>query len=96
MTDRMAQTLEAERRWAMTGTPTRQQNDGTDLRSLRALCGFLRHEPFGARDGEDVWNKLVAKSPLGRGVVMDLLMRVMVRGLSFVKGRACVWLGLAE
>lgn len=78
----MASCLESERRWVMTGTPTR--HDANDMRSLRALLAFLREPVFGRRDGsgEEVFASLITRCPhqwLVRDRLRALLRRVMIR-----------------
>ena len=51
--------LAAERRWAMTGTPTTQR--ATQIVQVRALFRFLRHDFFTKRcGGDEFWKKAVA------------------------------------
>ncbi len=53
--------LSAERRWAMTGTPTQQVATQSGVRNLYYLTNFLRHDFFSRRLGrEKVWNSLIA------------------------------------
>jgi len=54
--------LTAQRRWAMTGTPTQQIATQNGLRSLYHLANFLQHEFFNRRLGrEKVWNSLISQ-----------------------------------
>ena len=53
--------LNAERQWAMTGTPTQQIVTQNGLRNLFHMCNFLKHEFFSQRLGrEQVWNALIS------------------------------------
>lgn len=53
----------AERRWAMTGTPTRQTASQSGLSNLLNLFRFLQHDFFSRRrEGEVAWQTLIAKS----------------------------------
>jgi len=40
----------AQRRWAMTGTPTPQTNRNSDLRNILGLMKFLQHRSFSSDD----------------------------------------------
>jgi hypothetical protein len=52
--------IAAERRWAMTGTPTRQTVSQSGLSSILNLMQYLQHAFFSRRqDGEAVWQNLV-------------------------------------
>lgn len=52
--------ISSERRWAMTGTPTKEGT--TSLTQLKNLCAYLQHEFFTARrDGEIVWRRYIAQ-----------------------------------
>jgi SNF2 family DNA or RNA helicase len=52
----------AERRWAMTGTPTRQTVSQSGLSNVLHLLRYLQHDFFSRRrDGEVVWQNLIAK-----------------------------------
>ena len=54
--------VEAERRWVMTGTPTRQTNAQSGLSSIRNLMEYLKHDFFSRRqDGTVVWQNLIAR-----------------------------------
>lgn len=49
-----------ERRWAMTGTPTKQT--ATQLNQFHALMTFLRHEFFTSRsEGDKTWRESIAR-----------------------------------
>ena len=53
--------IKAYRRWAMTGTPTKQT--ATQLRQVKGLLSFLQHEFFNSRlNGDLLW-----KSRIGKG-----------------------------
>ena len=52
--------IAAQRRWAMTGTPTQQIATQNGLRNLFYLFNFLQHEFFCRQLGrEQVWNDLI-------------------------------------
>lgn len=52
----------AERRWAMTGTPTRQTAGDCGIPSVSFLMRYLQHDFFSSRlEGEKVWKSLIAK-----------------------------------
>ena len=52
----------AQRRWAMTGTPTPQTVSRSGLSNLRGLLVFLQHEFFSARlEGDRVWHDSIAR-----------------------------------
>jgi SNF2 family DNA or RNA helicase len=54
--------VEAERRWAMTGTPTRQTSAQSGLSSIVNLMQYLNHDFFSRRqDGATVWQNLIAR-----------------------------------
>lgn len=51
----------AERRWAMTGTPTK--HGATALSQIHALMSFLQHEFFTSKlEGTDHWRRCIVKS----------------------------------
>lgn len=55
--------INAERRWAMTGTPTPQTSSQSGLMNVLNLMQYLQHDFFTRRHGGDVtWNKLIVKS----------------------------------
>mmetsp|Transcript_33377 Transcript_33377/g.80752 ORF Transcript_33377/g.80752 Transcript_33377/m.80752 type:complete len:1956 (-) Transcript_33377:162-6029(-) len=55
--------IHAERRWVMTGTPTRQTISQTGLQSIRHLLHYLGHGFFSRREeGDTVWSNLVFRS----------------------------------
>ncbi len=55
--------INAERRWAMTGTPTPQTSSQSGLINVLNLMQYLQHDFFTRRHGGDVtWNKLIVKS----------------------------------
>lgn len=75
----MASCLAAERRWVLTGTPSR--HDHNDLRSLRSLLSFLKEPVFGAAN-EEAFATLITRCPapwLARERLTLLLRRVMIR-----------------
>jgi SNF2 family DNA or RNA helicase len=52
----------AERRWAMTGTPTRQTVGDSGISNVSFLMRYLQHDFFSSRrDGDKVWKNLIAK-----------------------------------
>ena len=52
--------IKAYRRWAMTGTPTKQ--NATQLGQVRGLMRFLQHEFFSSRlNGDVLWKSRIAK-----------------------------------
>ena len=52
--------ISSERRWAMTGTPTKE--GPTALSQVRNLMGFLQHDFFSpCCDGEIVWSKYISR-----------------------------------
>lgn len=54
--------IHAERRWVMTGTPTRQTISQSGLASIHHLLHYLGHTFFTRRqNGDNVWNNLVSK-----------------------------------
>jgi SNF2 family DNA or RNA helicase len=58
---KFASWIRARRRWAMTGTPTKQ-NAG-QIGQLRGLLSFLQHDFFTSRlDGDVAWKRGIAKS----------------------------------
>ena len=55
--------INAERRWAMTGTPTPQTTTQSGLMNVFNLMQYLQHDFFTRRHGGDItWNKLIVKS----------------------------------
>ncbi|KAG7363282.1 SNF2 family helicase [Nitzschia inconspicua] len=54
--------VNAERRWAMTGTPTRQTITQSGLSNVLNLMQYLNHNFFTRRHGGDVvWNQLIVR-----------------------------------
>lgn len=52
--------VNAQRRWAMTGTPTKQ--NAVQIGQLRGLVRFLQHEFFTSRrEGDMVWRRSIAR-----------------------------------
>jgi SNF2 family DNA or RNA helicase len=52
--------IKAHRRWAMTGTPTKQ--NATQLGQVRGLMRFLQHEFFSSRlNGDALWKSRIVK-----------------------------------
>jgi len=52
----------AQRRWAMTGTPTPQTASSSGLTNLRGLMRFLQHDFFSLRlDGDKVWQGSIVR-----------------------------------
>lgn len=87
----MACTLECDRRWVLTGTPTPTRGDGVNselLRHIYNILTFLRHDPFGREQGEQLWKRLVSR-PLETGhvstsmqpksLLVQVLTQVMIR-----------------
>lgn len=77
--------ITAERRWAMTGTPTRQTRTQSGLSNIMNLMQYLQHDFFSRRqNGDAVWQNLVTRS-WNRGQVASffrvrhLLSLLMVR-----------------
>ncbi len=62
-TIQFASWITAQRRWAMTGTPTQQTANQSGLRNILGLVKFLKHDFFAARlGGDQVWTDLIARS----------------------------------
>lgn len=62
-TIQFASWITAQRRWAMTGTPTQQTANQNGLRNILGLVKFLKHDFFSARlGGDQVWNGLIART----------------------------------
>ena len=62
-TIQFASWITAQRRWAMTGTPTQQTANQSGLRNILGLVKFLKHDFFSARlGGDQVWNELIART----------------------------------
>ena len=60
---RFASWITAERRWAMTGTPTRQTATQNGLSNIHGLMGYLQHDFFSSRrDGLTTWQNMVVRS----------------------------------
>lgn len=60
---RFASWIEAERRWAMTGTPTPQTVSQNGLTNLLGLMRFLQHDFFSTKlDGDKVWQHCIIRS----------------------------------
>jgi hypothetical protein len=54
--------VNAERRWAMTGTPTKQTSSQTGLSNILNLMKYLNHDFFSRRQsGDVVWNQLIMR-----------------------------------
>eukprot|EP00980_Cylindrotheca_fusiformis_P011952 scaffold2830_cov131-Cylindrotheca_fusiformis.AAC.73 len=77
--------ITAERRWAMTGTPTRQTVNQSGLSSILNLMQYLQHDFFSRRqNGDEIWQNLVSRT-WNRGQlasffrVRNLLSLLMVR-----------------
>ncbi|KAL3916116.1 MAG: hypothetical protein SGILL_005327, partial [Bacillariaceae sp.] len=52
----------AERRWAMTGTPTKQTSSQTGLVNILNLMQYLNHDFFTRRlSGDVIWNQLITR-----------------------------------
>lgn len=55
--------ITAQRRWAMTGTPTPQTASQNGLRNIFGLLKFLQHDYFSPRfDGDRKWKQYVSKN----------------------------------
>lgn len=53
--------VNSQRRWAMTGTPTKQ--NAVQIAQLRGLMRYLQHDFFTSRlDGDTVWKRSIVKS----------------------------------
>jgi len=78
------QTIAAERRWVMTGTPTVGTCPIKQLRQLHSLLRFLRHPKYGTPASEEAWESDVVE-PYSQGLeaapqrVLSLLEGMMVR-----------------
>ncbi|GKZ00035.1 hypothetical protein MPSEU_000956900 [Mayamaea pseudoterrestris] len=60
-TIQFASWISAQRRWAMTGTPTKQTK--SQFTQIKHLVTFLQHEFFSSRlDGERIWKSNIASS----------------------------------
>lgn len=77
--------IEAERLWAMTGTPTRQTISQTGLANIHNLLQYLKHDFFvPGFDGEMIWQSLISRG-WNKGALSsffrlrDLLSLLMVR-----------------
>jgi SNF2 family DNA or RNA helicase len=54
--------IQAQRRWAMTGTPTPQTASSSGLNNLRGLMSFLQHDFFSPRlDGDKTWQGSIVR-----------------------------------
>jgi hypothetical protein len=59
-TIQFASWITAQRRWAMTGTPTKQS--GSELNQVKGLLSFLQHDFFGRKlDGAKWWRSGISK-----------------------------------
>ncbi len=81
--------ISSERRWVMTGTPTRQVVSQSGLSSLLNLMNYLQHDFFSHRqDGNSSWQNLIARG-WSRGMLSAffrlrrLLELLMVRHTKF-------------
>ena len=55
--------ITAQRRWAMTGTPTPQTASQNGLKNILGLLKFLQHDYFSPRfDGDRKWKQYVSKN----------------------------------
>ncbi|OQR97757.1 F-box protein [Thraustotheca clavata] len=75
--------LSCDKRWIMTGTPTRNIAQSDGLRHLHSLLRFVRDRPYGAID-DRAWVQAIAKPFESREVVgyirlQQLLNRIMLR-----------------
>lgn len=60
---RFASWITAQRRWAMTGTPTQQTASQNGLSNMHGLMQFLQHDFFTPRkDGDKVWKRQIARN----------------------------------
>jgi SNF2 family DNA or RNA helicase len=60
---RFASWISAQRRWAMTGTPTQQTASQNGLSNMNGLMQFLQHDFFTRRrDGDKVWQRFISRS----------------------------------
>mmetsp|Transcript_8540 Transcript_8540/g.12168 ORF Transcript_8540/g.12168 Transcript_8540/m.12168 type:complete len:719 (-) Transcript_8540:91-2247(-) len=76
--------ITAQRRWAMTGTPTPQTTSSNGLRNIFGLLKFLKHDYFcPRRNGENKWKLLKCGFSEGRLAVFyhlkSLLSFLMIR-----------------
>jgi hypothetical protein len=61
-TIQFASWISSERRWAMTGTPTKQNQNANSINQVKALVRFLRHGFFTPRcEGDLFWKDAVAQ-----------------------------------
>eukprot|EP00644_Phytophthora_capsici_P005931 jgi/Phyca11/98467/e_gw1.2.275.1 len=79
----MSRLLCAERRWVMTGTPSPNTLQSTDLQYIHGLLVFLRNLPYGRPDGHS-WAKAIAlpfekNEVIGFYRLQHLLSRIMIR-----------------
>jgi SNF2 family DNA or RNA helicase len=79
---RVCESLKAERRWIMTGTPTPSTPD-TDVRHLQPLLQFIRDDSYGRPD-RDAWMRGIQRPyeafhPEALERLDKLLTRVMIR-----------------
>uniref|UniRef100_A0A6S8PQY3 F-box domain-containing protein n=1 Tax=Dunaliella tertiolecta TaxID=3047 RepID=A0A6S8PQY3_DUNTE len=77
----VACSLQADRRWVMTGTPT-SSTPSSGINQLQPLLAFLHHQPYGYCRKE--WEKsitqpLAACRPYGRQRLLELLRQTMIR-----------------
>jgi SNF2 family DNA or RNA helicase len=55
--------ISAQRRWAMTGTPTPQTASSSGLSNLKGLMRFLQHDFFSLRlEGDTIWQGSIVRS----------------------------------
>jgi SNF2 family DNA or RNA helicase len=75
----------AERRWAMTGTPTRQTITQSGLSNVLNLMQYLNHDFFSRRNGGDVvWKQLVVRG-WNRGYVASFYRVVSLCSLLMIR-----------
>lgn len=76
-TVQFASWINAERRWAMSGTPTKEKD--TQLRQIFNLLNFLQHQFFsGPRGDADWWKRCIVRSWKDRNAVSFFRLRSLL------------------